>query len=150
MRRPHTSAGPRDKSYGLGNGYAAQVQPDDDERHKSLLLSPEPETTVAARGFSKNTGAFGQKWLVSPRLGTSASGGSASGHDAKVREVVNRKGKGRDVMNGMEVRAWEEELQRIESESRRSTASMFGFAFKRKRITEQGFDRRPVVGRGAS
>ena len=128
MRRPHTSAGPRDKS----NEFQRELVPY--ERKRPDKEHPFNDDEVAARGIPNGvvdggtplaTNSLGGKRMsmapvLKPNTSTSASGNN---YDTRTVEIV---------MDPHKVRAWEEELLRIEVQSRRSSRDMLG-VFKRKR-----------------
>lgn len=131
-RRPHTSAGPRDTPCGLGAdaGFARMQDADGTCRRRRAGTRPE-----SAEGGAPAKRAFGQRWLVAPRMGAQHSAGtSATSSGAPSPTGSIGAGEGARAVDQGQVRAWEEELARIELQSRRSTADMLGFACKRKRV----------------
>ncbi|KII89040.1 hypothetical protein PLICRDRAFT_160086 [Plicaturopsis crispa FD-325 SS-3] len=141
-KRPHTSAGPRDKSsqlVGFGHGRG------EDGYNSRLIMAARPDTAAIKGGPSSGSGsnanpaAFGQKWLVAPSLGVSPSASVSSTSRSSVDAHAQGWGKEISLPSAVDqgtMRAWEEELARIEVQSRRSTVDM-GIAHKRKRVTEQ-------------
>ncbi|KAJ7219110.1 hypothetical protein GGX14DRAFT_434660 [Mycena pura] len=125
-RRPHTSAGPRDKTR-----ITCSVSPvDNKEAQPEDLFGPRtrrPDTSHAdiragqrsGKGYLNTplTGADRARSASSTSLGTSASSSSV------------------DSSQSDEVREWEEELARIELRSRRSS-DLLGFASKKRRPSE--------------
>lgn len=142
-RRPHTSAGPRDSSNEFRRELAPYEWKSPDEGHP-----PFDATEVIARGLSRGVivdggsgsgtstrtpRSFGRKRIsvVAPAL----SSGSSS-HGSSVYSRGNTSDDTRQVeivVDPMQVQAWEEELARIEVQSRRSSKDMLGI-FKRKRV----------------
>lgn len=102
-RRPHTSAGPRDKphpydsrGYELLHGHNSRV---------AVPIRPATNGRVTRGGFTTHA----------------SSEGEGSSSLEKVGQV--------------EMRAWEEELARIELASRRSTADMMGVVSQRRKMS---------------
>jgi len=105
-RRPHTSAGPRDKPHPY------------DSRGYELLHSHNSRVTVPIRPATNGRvtrGAFTAH----------ASSEEAHPESSSLLEKVGQ----------VEMRAWEEELARIESASRRSTADMMGVVSQRRKMS---------------
>ncbi|EGN95480.1 hypothetical protein SERLA73DRAFT_186514 [Serpula lacrymans var. lacrymans S7.3] len=146
MRRPHTSAGPRDKPTGF---HMRAYEPLQGENQLVVPMRPEtalPSSTNANRSFSR--GAFGQKWLVAPRMessSTSASSSVETGFSVMESAEHNEDSLLFGRVNQLEVRAWEEELARIESVSRRTSADMMGLAYKRKRTNVERIATGPSI-----
>ncbi|OAX36607.1 hypothetical protein K503DRAFT_772352 [Rhizopogon vinicolor AM-OR11-026] len=103
-RRPHTSAGPRDKPHPY------------ESRGYELLHSHNSRTAVPMRPGTTTTGRVTR--------GAFSTRGSSEGADSLLLEKVGQ----------MEMRAWEEELARIELVSRRSTADMMGVVSQRRKM----------------
>jgi len=125
-RRPHTSAGPRDKSVDL--------RASDTIRHQNhhLVVPVRAETAISADKAEVRTG-FNQKWVLLPELGSSIVS-TDSGISIKHEESADH-ADGVSLFGHLDqsdVLAWEQELARIESASRRSSADMLGFASRRK------------------
>ncbi|KAF8844915.1 hypothetical protein BDN67DRAFT_893647 [Paxillus ammoniavirescens] len=140
-RRPHTSAGPRDRPEGF------DTIPYEHRRNQGdrLPVPLRPETAHLTRPVNppKSSRSFSlQKWIEAPRLGSSSSM-SSGGHLTIGERSRHLKGSLLlEKANQVEVKAWEEELARIESASRRSSADMLGFVSQRKKLsTEQ-----PTIG----
>ncbi|KAI8998813.1 hypothetical protein BD414DRAFT_575301 [Trametes punicea] len=139
-RRPHTSAGPRDKS-----NFAYTVSAEVDQR------AERDHDTVASRGSTSSSSTHGQRHM-GKRLKESGLGESmlyavdlvkgksraregekrardeSTNHEERARRE-RMKSSGLGLQLGLErehVRAWEEELARIELQSRRSSAGMLG------------------------
>ncbi|KAH0830609.1 hypothetical protein J3R83DRAFT_2064 [Lanmaoa asiatica] len=130
-RRPHTSAGPRDWPSALDRREFFQNQSD------RFAVSQRPETTHPTR-FPKyspsSRGFFRQRSIEPPRLGSSSSVSSgghltvdSSQHHSHGSLLFERTNLG-------DVRAWEQELARIESASRRNSIDMLGFLSRRKKV----------------
>lgn len=134
IRRPHTSAGPRDTPHGYdARGY--NPLHNHGNRHP-VPLRPETAYSGPATNGRSTRGAFNQKWVEAPRLGHSSSSASSEGahsptparaDDSLLFEKVGQ----------VEMRAWEEELARIEVVSRRSTADMMDFVSQRRKLNGQ-------------
>lgn len=124
-RRPHTSAGPRDKPNGL---VMRTYEPIPGTSHPSSASTGARSPTS---GSSRS--CWRQRWPEVPRLG-SRSSSNPDGHDnLKGVSQCDPGGRAREHMDQVEIRAWEEELARIESASQKSTANMLGFISQRKR-----------------
>ena len=144
-RRPHTSAGPSDKS----NEF--RIQPSTFERLKPEegdVRSPDarnPDVAVAdnirlvAADDSGNSGtsptppsSFGWKKIVAPALSVTTS---FHGVTLRNRDIVSDDGRLFEPapIDQSQIRAWEEEVARIESQSRRTGKDIFSM-FKRKRM----------------
>jgi len=131
-RRPHTSAGPRDKApyQSLGTGYnrpQAAHSSGDEASHKRR-----PDKNARTRpgtGMSQPEGKKGFFFTsVAPRLGTEPSGSSTS--TTASSSSISSCSQAEEESDQM--REWEEELARIEMRSRRSS-DLLGFSGKRKR-----------------
>lgn len=135
-RRPHTSAGPRDKAFSqaaerLESAYGITRDPrnhhaeeeDDPLRKRRAEARARPDTSNSA----KSNG--GKGFIQSPRMSFTASGGSSGTSTSTTASNTDASSSSHD---SDEMRAWEEELARIEIQSRRSS-DMLGFAGKRKR-----------------
>ncbi|KAF8559622.1 hypothetical protein OG21DRAFT_1549514 [Imleria badia] len=130
-RRPHTSAGPRD--------WPSRLDTRTHENHKNqtnrLTVPPRPETAHPTR-FPKSPSSsrsfFRPRSVEQPRLGSSSSSGhltaESSQHHSHGSLLFER-------VNLVDVEAWEQELVRIESASRRSSADMLGFSSQRKKAS---------------
>lgn len=128
MRRPHTSAGPRDKSNEFQRELAPYERKRPDEEHPfnddEVMARGIPNGVVDGGGGGSGTpsttpNSLGRKRMsVSPVLTSNTSTPAT-----RAVEIV---------MDPNQVRAWEEELLRIEVQSRRSSRDMLG-VFKRKR-----------------
>ncbi|OBZ75724.1 hypothetical protein A0H81_04517 [Grifola frondosa] len=144
-RRPHTSAGPRDKS---NFPYAAQAQvgmrSDPDHNAEGQGASSSGSGSSAhGRGHARKESGLGESMVYASR-GESVSADKGKGRaSVDERERERRKNSGLGLQLGLEVeqvRAWEEELARIELQSRRSSADMLGSwgVGKRKRVAGGG------------
>ncbi|KAG2157425.1 hypothetical protein DEU56DRAFT_721884 [Suillus clintonianus] len=135
-RRPHTSAGPRDTPHGYDSrGY------DPLHDHSNRLPVPlRPETAYSGPATKRGSrSVFNQKWVEAPRLGHSSTSVSSEGAHSAIPESAGR-AEGSllfEKVGQVEMRAWEEELARIELVSRRSTADMMGFVSQRRKMTGQ-------------
>lgn len=137
MRRPHTSAGPRDTPHGYDSGGYNPLH-DHSNRHP-VPLRPETAYSGPATNGRGTRGAFNQKWVESPRLGHSSSNASSEGARLATPESAVR-AEGSllfEKVGHVEMRAWEEELARIELVSRRSTADMMDFVSQRRKLNGQ-------------
>ncbi|ESK93020.1 hypothetical protein Moror_8923 [Moniliophthora roreri MCA 2997] len=139
-RRPHTSAGPRDKSslpsrtdssYGLRT-HECPRQPEspDNEAPYRRRLRPgtaNPEITKSS--------ALG--YMYSPRISTSTVGSSIRSNSTFTNSAstsdasTTSSSLSTNVRDSANIREWEEELARIEVQSRRSS-DLLGFGLKRK------------------
>ncbi|KAF9246476.1 hypothetical protein BU15DRAFT_70561 [Melanogaster broomeanus] len=140
-RRPHTSAGPRDRPGGFDT---TAYEPPRNQGNR-LPIPLRPETAHQTRPVNpprRSRSFFLQKWVEAPRLGSSSS--MSSGGHSTIGESSQQSQGGLllEKVNQVEVQAWEEELARIESASRRNSADMRGFASQRKAWSIE----RPVVG----
>lgn len=139
-RRPHTSAGPRDKAFTFAGArmdnpahprpQAASVKlgpdsEDDSFKKRRADARSRPET---GNPTETKSGGFAY-FFSSPRIATTQSGGSATSTTASSSSISSSSHGGEE---SDEVKAWEEELAKIEMRSRRSS-DMLGFAGKRKR-----------------
>ncbi|KAH7912141.1 hypothetical protein BJ138DRAFT_1084200 [Hygrophoropsis aurantiaca] len=134
-RRPHTSAGPRDKSSGYDmRGYEAMRN-----KGNRLAVPVRPETAWHVESpnnaSSSPRGAFDRKWVEAPRHGDSSTSVSSEGGPLTVNTEHTGTSLLFEKVDQVEIRAWEEELARIEIVSRRSSADMIGFmALKKKSV----------------
>ncbi|KAG1877780.1 hypothetical protein DFJ58DRAFT_693450 [Suillus subalutaceus] len=137
IRRPHTSAGPRDTPHGYDSrGY--NPLHNHSNRHP-VPLRPETAYSGPATNGRSTHGAFFQKWVEAPRLGHSSSSASSEGAHSLTPESAARADGNLlfDKVGQVEMRAWEEELARIELVSRRSTADMMDFVSQRRKLNSQ-------------
>lgn len=137
IRRPHTSAGPRDAPHGYDSrGY--NVLHNHSNRHP-VPLRPETAYSGPAANGRDIRGAFNQKWVEAPRLGHSSSSASSDRAHLTTPESANRTEGSLlfEKVGQVEMRAWEAELARIELVSRRSTADMMGFVSQRRKLNGQ-------------
>ncbi|KAG6335153.1 hypothetical protein ID866_3937 [Astraeus odoratus] len=129
-RRPHTSAGPRDKPEGLFSMQNYEPVPSTTQLVTASLrpetAHPTPTTAISRRSSRYN---LRQIWPEVPRLGLRSSSNDSSPEGAKHCDSAHV----RERMDQVDVRAWEEELARIEVASRKSSAGMFSFITQRKR-----------------
>ncbi|KAG2158446.1 uncharacterized protein EDB93DRAFT_670069 [Suillus bovinus] len=135
IRRPHTSAGPRDTPHG-SRGY--NHLHNHSNRHP-VPLRPETAYSGPTTNERSTHGAFKQKWVEAPRLGHSSSSASSEGaHSATPEGSVRAESSLLfEKVGQVEMRAWEEELARIELVSRRSTADMMDFVSQRRKLNGQ-------------
>ncbi|KAG2061664.1 hypothetical protein BDR06DRAFT_925578 [Suillus hirtellus] len=137
VRRPHTSAGPRDTPHGYDpQGY--NHLHNHNNRHP-VPLRPETAYSGPTTNRRSSRGAFNQKWVEAPRLGHSSSGASSEGAHSTIPEgATGAEGSLLfEKVGQVEMRAWEEELARIELVSRRSTADMMDFVSQRRKLNGQ-------------
>lgn len=122
-RRPHTSAGPRDKPHPYDSRGHELLH-----SHNSRVPVPMPVGTTYHNGPATNghvtRSAFNQSWDETPRPSTNMSSEGTPTECSLSLEKIGQ----------VEVRAWEEELARIESASRRSTADMMGVVSQRRKM----------------
>ncbi|KAI0781125.1 hypothetical protein BD413DRAFT_463284 [Trametes elegans] len=116
-RRPHTSAGPRDKAnfpYTSTAEVGMRSEPDHD--------------AVTSRGSASSSSTSHGQGYVGKRLKETGLGESMLyAEERERRERLKTTGLGLQLgLEREQVRAWEEELQRIELQSRRSSAGMLG------------------------
>ena len=145
IRRPHTSAGPRDKSfeyvrrpevlYGQGRDPGG-----------SGAIATGSEISGASQGEAKRRSVMASRgyslFSSSPRLGTAVSAsstgtGSSGSGGGSVTACTSESATSSDVSHeadGDRIKEWEAELAKIEIQSRKSS-DMLGFAGKRKRST---------------
>ncbi|KAL4067674.1 hypothetical protein V8B97DRAFT_1866131 [Scleroderma yunnanense] len=125
-RRPHTSAGPRDKPNAFGvRGYeplpgTSQLFP----------VSVGPETTAPSEASRTKR----QIWPEVPRLGLGCSSNPVGHNGSGTTSHPVQGGHAAEQMQQGDIHA-SEELARIESASRKSSAGMFGFITQRKKST---------------
>ncbi|KIJ69345.1 hypothetical protein HYDPIDRAFT_105943 [Hydnomerulius pinastri MD-312] len=139
-RRPHTSAGPRDKPGGFDSRGHQPLR--NQSNQLSVPLRPETAYPTPLPNNSQNSrGIFRQKWVEAPRLGSSSSM-SSGGHFTLAESSQHSEGSLLfEQVDQVEVQAWEAELARIECASRRSSADMMSFVSQRKK----GSIERPVI-----
>ncbi|KAI0670567.1 hypothetical protein C8Q78DRAFT_975530 [Trametes maxima] len=118
-RRPHTSAGPSDKS---NFPYAKAPPPE-----VGLRSNPDHDATATRSSASSSSTSQGQS-LMGKRLRESGLGESMLYAEERERKerVKSAVPGSRLGLEHDQVRAWEEELARIELQSRRSSAGMLG------------------------
>lgn len=159
-RRPHTSAGPRDKAYDfagarLESAYnrerdARAKAQDEEDVHKQRRAGGAGSRPSTSQGESKRRSTTkGYSFFgAAPRLGTALSGSSTgTSGSGSVTASTSRSATSSVSSNGGDddrMREWEEELAKIEMRSRRSS-DMLGFAGKRKRSAGA-----PRLGEGSS
>ncbi|KAG7452653.1 uncharacterized protein BT62DRAFT_989758 [Guyanagaster necrorhizus] len=121
IRRPHTSAGPRDMLAKF-----------------SVSRPPEREPVPSLEVFKRikyyrpgtvDSGRSGGQYLYAPRMSVAPSGSSTSSGTSSMTSITSSSSSCRSLE---EVREWEQELMRIEVQSRRSS-DLIGFAYKRNR-----------------
>lgn len=131
LRRPHTSAGPRDWPSTLDARENVQ-----NESNRSAV-PPRPETahpTHFPKSPPNTRGPFRQQSAEPSRLGSSST--VSSGGHLTVESSQHRSHGGLfERANLGDVQAWERELARIESASRRNSADMLGFLSQRKKAS---------------
>ena len=125
MRRPHTSAGPRDKSSEFQRELIPyeRKRPNEEHPFNDEEVRRIPNGVVERAKIATTNSLEGKRMSVAPVLTPNASTPANGNYDARAVEIV---------MDPHKVRAWEEELLRIEVQSRRSSRDMLG-VFKRKR-----------------
>ncbi|KAG1756451.1 uncharacterized protein EDB91DRAFT_1092736 [Suillus paluster] len=136
-RRPHTSAGPRDTPHGYDSRGYNPLQ-----NHSNRLAVPlRPETAYHSGPTTDGRvtrGAFNQKWVEAPRLGGSSTNVSSEDvHSSMPGSPPRAEGSLLFEVGQVEMRAWEEELARIELVSRKSTADMMDFVSQRRKLSGQ-------------
>ncbi|KAJ6496508.1 hypothetical protein C8R47DRAFT_1114347 [Mycena vitilis] len=132
-RRPHTSAGPRDKSRtddSVSGAETKETEPGDLFRRRrgtrpGTAADAETATVNHSHSVGKGKGYFNGDGPLT--VTTADSGGSASSTSLSTSTSSSASSSPSD-----EVREWEEELARIEMRSRRSS-DLVGFANKRRR-----------------
>lgn len=118
MRRPYTSAGPRDKPHPYDSRGHELLH-----SHNSRVSIPvRPGTTYHKTDERVARGSFNQD---TPRPSTNVS---SEGSHTERKLLLEKVGQ-------VEMRAWEEELARIELASRRSTADMMGLVSQRRKTS---------------
>ena len=131
-RRPHTSAGPRDWS----SRRDARNYDGLENRSNRLAVPPRAETAHPTR-FSRtplsSRGFFRQKSVEVLRLGSSSSTSRAGHSSVESSQHCTNGSLLFETVNVVDVQAWEQELARIESASRRNSADMLGFLSQRKK-----------------
>ncbi|KAH7889649.1 hypothetical protein F5I97DRAFT_1846049 [Phlebopus sp. FC_14] len=133
-RRPHTSAGLRDKPTGFDSRGCETLR--NPSNHLTVPLRPETACPTAASNTQSSRGIFRQKWIEAPRLGSRTSV-SSDGHVNHGDTCQPPRTLLVEKVNQVDMRAWEEELARIESVSQQSSADMVGFASQRKKATRE-------------
>ncbi|KAI6022709.1 hypothetical protein EDC04DRAFT_2900670 [Pisolithus marmoratus] len=124
-RRPHTSAGPRDKSDGF---VARNYKPD------SRTSQPSSVSTGARSPTSGSSrSCWRHKWPEVPRLGSRSSSNPGDHDNSKEISQCDPGGRVREHMDQVEILAWEEELARVESASQKGTTNILGLISRRKR-----------------
>lgn len=146
-RRPHTSAGPSNSSNEFRRMDAAPYErkrPDQEQHTDEEKVSNSSEITVRGplrvaietrtvdrMGSISPTTSTRKRTIIAPAMSGSTSSNSGS---TKVGSESSDDGSlPESSLDPNQVRAWEEELARIESRSRRSSKDMFSI-FKRKRV----------------
>lgn len=132
-RRPHTSAGPRDNSCHLSGARAEGVFARSRDDRGQELETEEPADSSrkrrATRPESSQSETKTRSFIFSPRMSFTPSGSSHNTSSAASTSDVSSSSLG---SLSDEMKAWEEELARIEIQSRRSS-DMLGFSGKQKR-----------------
>jgi len=136
-RRPHTSAGVRDKSRTGGSVSAPDAETKDTERRDPFRRRRGPRPDTGAGADTEIAASNGKAYFHAPPAPLTVtttpvdSGGSASSTSLSTSTSSSSV----DSNPSDEVREWEEELARIEMRSRRSS-DLVGFANKRRRPGE--------------
>lgn len=131
-RRPHTSAGPRDWPGSLDTRTYENLE----NQTSRLAVPPRPETCHATRSPKSLQSArsfFRTRLVEPPRLGSSSSVSSGGHLTAESSQHHSPGSLLFERVNLVDVQAWEQELARIESASRRNSADMLGFLSLRKK-----------------
>ncbi|KAH9952192.1 hypothetical protein B0H21DRAFT_716122 [Amylocystis lapponica] len=132
-RRPHTSAGPRDKSH---LPYTAQGE-------AGLRSHPDTSTSGHARVGSRSSALSRESGLAESMLYAFGDERDRERERRRAERAERAEKSEREHVKGTtlgidQVRAWEEELARIEQQSRRSSANMLGsWGFGRKKRVAQ-------------
>ncbi|KAK0210606.1 hypothetical protein DFS33DRAFT_1294294 [Desarmillaria ectypa] len=122
IRRPHTSAGPRD----MLAKFSVSRPP---EREPVPSLEVFKRIKYHRPGTMDSGSRNGGQYLYTPRMSVAPSGSSTSSGTSSMTSITSSSSSCRSVE---EVREWEQELARIELQSRRSS-DLVGFAYKRNR-----------------
>lgn len=133
-RRPHTSAGPRD----WGSLDTQTYETFQNQTSRFALVPPRPETAHPTRfpKSSHNSRGFFRQRSVEPLRSGSSSTISSGGHlTAESSQHHSRGSLLFERVNLVDVQAWEEELARIESASRRNSADILGLLSQRKKAS---------------
>lgn len=141
-RRPHTSAGPSDKSseFRLVSSPYERQRPD--EQHpfnpsevakKGMPLRVAVNMDSVDANLSTAPSSFTRKRTMAPVLNVSASSNSSSSQSHHQLSGDERPASERSTLDKKQVRAWEQELAHVEAPSRRSSLDLFGI-FKRKSV----------------
>ncbi|KDQ33567.1 hypothetical protein PLEOSDRAFT_48198 [Pleurotus ostreatus PC15] len=138
-RRPHTSAGPRDKVLGFGSSptYNRVKEPEEGRENEAHAhRTKHPDSSRSRPGTASGDSVKGSsKHLFASRISSSSSSGRDSDRSTRSAGSISTNPSSTSGSPGLkEVRAWEEELARIELQSRRSS-DMLGFAYKRLKRT---------------
>ncbi|KAK0503107.1 hypothetical protein EDD18DRAFT_1136397 [Armillaria luteobubalina] len=132
IRRPHTSAGPRD----MLAKFSVSRPP---EREPVPSLDVFKRIKYHRPGTMDSGSRNGSQYLYAPRMSVAPSGSSTSSGTSSMTSITSSTSSCRSLE---EVREWEQELARIELQSRRSS-DLIGFAYKRKRPSTSTM--RPLV-----
>ncbi|KAL4267320.1 Arrestin C-terminal-like domain-containing protein [Pleurotus pulmonarius] len=138
-RRPHTSAGPRDKVLGFGGSptYNRVKEPEEGRENEAHAHRTKHSDSSRSRPgtASGDSVKSSSKYLFASRISSSSSSGRDSDRSTRSAGSISTNPSSTSGSPGLkEVRAWEEELARIELQSRRSS-DMLGFAYKRLKRT---------------
>ena len=139
LRRPHTSAGPRDsRSHHRHHGHHCEIEDENPGRFPLMKKSTasssrRPDTSLSTTTLNAKESSLGFG------SGTTSSHSSHSASAYPYPNVHVRRGSceatgaATNPSDPRTVQAWEEELARIERTSRRVSANMLSFSFKRFR-----------------
>ncbi|KAF9264854.1 hypothetical protein L218DRAFT_899979 [Marasmius fiardii PR-910] len=135
-RRPHTSAGPRDKSYTTGPRMDSRYdrtfdtlrqnhRDHDDQAPYRRKLRPGTATTPEITRSSASGFVYSPRVSTGPSIRTTLTSSAGDSTSASTTRSLN-------IRDSANIREWEEELARIEAQSRKSS-DLLGFGPKRKR-----------------
>jgi hypothetical protein len=141
-RRPHTSAGPRDKSFEFARRPEAVYGQDRDVSESNAPTSGSMWRSGTSQSDAKRRSGMVSKgyslFSSSPRIGTAVSSASSTSGSASISASTSRSTPSSSSSNashgdhGDRMKEWEAELAKIERQSRRSS-DMLGFSGMRKR-----------------
>ncbi|KAG5354194.1 hypothetical protein C0989_003707 [Termitomyces sp. Mn162] len=149
-RRPHTSAGPRDKkgfdfpgaqeriAYRFGDGSKDIERENVFQRRREDTSNPglkkmpsRPETSQGLSSKRRSAMGMGSFFSSAPKMSAVFSGNSNGPSESVSNSRVPKSPSGPDVGPTDKMREWEEELARIEMRSRKSSDLLWGFGRKR-------------------